>query len=57
MYNAVWSAQVGKVLYCERELDNPEDEFAVAAKLQDGSGTTVGQIPRVLSRLAWHFLR
>ena len=47
VYGAVWSVRQGEgeVLYCDRELANPEDEFAVAVKLQD-SRTTVGHIPR-----------
>ena len=57
VYSSVWNARCGEVLYCERELDNPEDEFAVAVKLQDLSQTTVGYLPREISRLAWHFMR
>ena len=34
------------MLYCERKLDNPVDEFAVAVKVQDFSQTTVGHFPR-----------
>ena len=57
VYGAVWSARQGEVLYYDRELANPEDEFAVAVKLQDSSRTTMSHIPRELSRLAWHFIR
>ena len=45
------------MLYCERELDNPEDEFAVAVKVQDFSQTTVGHPPGEILRLAWTFMR
>ena len=57
VYSSVWNARCGEVLYCERELDNPEDEFAVAVKVQDFSRTTVGHLPREISRFAWHFMR
>ena len=55
VYSTMWNARVGEVLYCERELNNPNDGFAVAVKVQDGSRHTVGHIPRELSRLSWHF--
>ena len=38
---AMWTMRLGEVLYCERELENP-DEFAVAMKLQNYLKTTVG---------------
>ena len=57
MYSLWWNARLGEVLYCERELNNAADEFAVAVKLQDLSGTTMGHIPRKLSKLTWHFIR
>ena len=57
VYWSVWNVTLGEVLYCERELNNAMDAFAVAVKRQDFSGTTVGHIPRELSRVAWQFLR
>ena len=57
VYGAVWEVWLGEVLYCEGELDNHENEFAVAVKLQDRSRTTVDHILRELSRLACYFIR
>ena len=57
VYSIMWNARVGEVLYCERELDDKNNRFAVAVKVQDGSRCTVGHTPRELSRLSWHFLR
>ena len=57
MRTALCEVRLGEVLYCERERDNHEDEFAVAVKLQDHLRTTVGHISRELSRLACHFIR
>ena len=38
VYGAVWSARQGEVLYCDRELANPEDEFAVAVNSRTDPG-------------------
>ena len=57
VYSSLWNVRCGEVLYCERELYNPEDEFAVAVKVQNFSRTTVGHLPREISRLAWYFMR
>ena len=40
VYSAVWNAKVGEVLYCERELNNLVDGFAVDVKLQHRSSTS-----------------
>ena len=53
VYGAVCNARLGEVLCCKRELDTPENEFALAVKLQDCSRTTLGHILRELSRLVW----
>ena len=44
---------VGEELSTEREHGNPEDAFAVAVMK---SGTTVGHIPREISKTCWHFI-
>ena len=41
---------MGEVLWCEQE-HNTEDQFAVAVKRQDSSGTTVGHLPREFQNL------
>ena len=57
VYNSVWNTMCGKVFSYGRELNNAEDEFAVAVKVQDILRITVGHVLREISRLAWHFMR
>ena len=44
---------VGEEISTEREHGNPEDAFAVAVMK---SGTTVGHVPREISKTCWHFI-
>ena len=53
VYQAVWSPVVGEELSIVREHGNPEDAFAVVVTK---SGTTVGLIPREISKTCWHFI-
>ena len=54
VYQAIWTPTVGEVLATQREHGNPEDAYAVAVTTE--SGTTVGHIPREISKIAWHFI-
>ena len=44
---------IGEELSTEREHGNTEDAFAVAIIR---SGTTVGHIPKEISKTCWHFV-
>ena len=54
MYKAIWMAAVGEVLQCEREPSNASDRYAVAVKKD---GTTIGHLPRKVSRVCSLFMR
>ena len=43
------SAQIGEILTCQTELNNPHNKYAVAVKNQDGN--VVSHVPKELSRL------
>ena len=52
MYGHSWTLYIGEHFQAEREYDNSEDHFAVAAvNTGGGSQIVVGYIPRKLSRL------
>lgn len=53
-YQAVWAAAVGETLTCTREPAYESDMHAVAVIK---SGTTVGHLPRKISRVCSIFLR
>ena len=54
VYQAIWTPTVGEALATQREHGNPEDAYAVAVTTE--SGTTIGHIPREISKTAWHFI-
>ena len=54
VYQAIWTAAIGEVLPCVRELTNTEDRYAVAVQR---SGITVGHLPKKVSRICSLFLR
>ena len=53
VYQAIWTPTIGEELSTDREHGNPADPFAVAVQK---SGTTVGHIPREISKTSWHFI-
>ena len=54
VYQAIWTAAIGEVLPCVRELTNTEDRYAVAVQR---NGITVGHLPKKVSRICSLFLR
>ena len=58
VYKDSWNPYIGQQLQTERELDNPDDTFAVAVVevKHDGARKKVGHIIRSLSRLLSHFM-
>lgn len=54
IYQRIWGALVGEILYCAREVDNPTDRFAVCIKRDE---IIVGHVPRKFSALCSVFLR
>lgn len=54
IYRNVWQAVVGEVLDCVREPQNSSDRYAIAVKKDQ---TTIGHLPRKLSRLCSLFMR
>ena len=54
VYQAIWTAAIGEVLPCVRELTNIEDRYAVAVQR---NGITVGHLPKKVSRICSLFLR
>ena len=54
MYRSVWDCKIGDILTCELEENNRFDKHAVA--LKKGS-TTVGHVPRSISKTFYHFIR
>ena len=53
VYKASWSPYIGEELPVQREVKNIHDDFAVAV-LKNSS--TVGHVPREISRVCWYFL-
>lgn len=53
VYKAIWTPTIGEELSTDREHGNPADQYAVAVQK---SGTTVGHIPREISKTTWHFI-
>ena len=53
VYNNIWEPCVGEELVCSPQMNNPHDCYAVAVCK---SGTIVGHVPRVISRLCWLYL-
>jgi len=54
MYGEVWTAVLGEQFYCEREVGNIVDRYAVAVK--NNAGTIVGHLPQKISWLCSIFL-
>ena len=54
VYGEIWTAVLDEQLFCEREIGNVVDRYAVAAK--NDSGITVGHLPRKISRICSIFL-
>ena len=52
VYKASWSPYIGEELPVQREVNNINDDFAVAV-LKNSS--TVGHVPREISRVCWYF--
>ena len=46
-YKGIWDASVREILHCNREVDNPNDDHAVAVIRR---GVTVGHVPRYVSQ-------
>jgi hypothetical protein len=53
-YKAIWEADVGKTLQCQRQTGNPHDAYAVAVL---ESGVVVGHVPKKISCVCSLFLR
>uniref|UniRef100_A0A1X7VGL8 HIRAN domain-containing protein n=1 Tax=Amphimedon queenslandica TaxID=400682 RepID=A0A1X7VGL8_AMPQE len=53
VYKEIWEPCICEELVCSRQLNNPHDCYAVAVCK---TGTTVGHVPKILSRLCWLFL-
>lgn len=53
VYRVVWTPVVGEELSTQQEHGNPEDLYAVAIIKSD---TTVGHIPREISKTCFHFI-
>ena len=53
VYKAIWMPEIGEILECKQERDNPEDLYAVSVIKED---TIVGHVPRENSRVVWYFL-
>ena len=53
VYEETWEATCGEVLVCERDIRNVEDRYAVAVKKD---GTTIGHLPRIVSRICSLFI-
>ena len=55
VYGEIWTAVLDEQLFCEREIGNVVDRYAVAAK--NNSRITVGHLPRrKISRICSIFL-
>ena len=55
VYKSIWDATVGERLTCVRDPGNQIDRYAVAVNQE--SGTTVGHLPKKISKLYSLFLR
>ena len=53
-YRKYWQPQMDDELYCQHELDNPFDFFAINIYIKN-TGVTVGHLPKEISR-ATNFL-
>ena len=49
-----WEPCIGDELVCSPQMNNPHDCYAVAVRK---SGTIVGHVPKIISRLCWLFLK
>ena len=56
IYKDIWTSTVGEHLDCVREINNPEDPYAVAV-IKASENTTVGHLPRKISAACTLFLR
>ena len=54
VYKAIWTATIGEEPSTSREYGNPADQYAVA--VQKSGTTTVGHIPREISKTSWYFI-
>ena len=54
VYKDIWVPVLGDVLFCEQELENEEDRFAVAVVTDSN---IVGHVPRKISRICWYFIQ
>lgn len=52
VYQAIWTAAIGEVLFCVREPTNPEDKYAVAVQR---SGITVRHLPKKCLKSVHYF--
>ena len=46
VFGSIWSPTIGKQLVCKRQIDNPQDVYAVAVMR---GATVVGHVPRKIS--------
>ena len=53
-YKSIWDASLGEILHCSHEVDNPNDDHAVAVIRR---GVTVDRVPRYVSRSFALFLQ
>ena len=53
VYKDIWEPSIGEELVCSPQMNNPHDCYAVAVCK---SGTIVGHVPKIMSRLCWLFL-
>ena len=52
VYKAIWTPEIGEILECKQERDNPKDLCAVSVIEDD---TIVGHVPRKKSCVVWYF--
>ena len=53
-YQAIWEPIHGEELDCSREIDNPNDPYAVSVTK---GGKVVGHVPRKISRMCAVFMK
>ena len=55
VYGEVWTTFMGEQLFCEQEIGNVVDRYAVAVK--NDSGVTVRHLPQRISRVCSMFVQ
>lgn len=54
IYRTIWTSQIGEVLTCEIEPNNPHDKFAVSVKK---GADIVGHVPREITKVFHYFIK